>query len=762
MCGIAGTARIDGRDLSGDADTVLSGMAGLLAHRGPDEERLLRDGPVGMVFQRLSLVDLDTGAQPLTTEDGSLVLIANGEVYNHVELAAALPGARLRTRSDCEVLLHLYRERGLRFLDDVRGMFALVLWDRRHRRLILARDRFGIKPLYYARDREHVSFASEIKALFADPTTPRRLDWERALTHQALSSAPAIADPAPTTWFEGVEQVLPGTIVEIDLSGGAFREHRYWELPRAGAAPRGDLSDAEYVRTFGDLLAQSVDDCATADVRIGLFLSGGVDSAAVAALAAGRDIPTFTVLSGSTLVNGDARSANLVARRLGLANHQVVFDAERVPGVEEWKRLLWLSETPQCGPEAFYKYELHRFVKQRHPEVKAMLLGAAADEYAGGYSADYAGGGGWDDFVANLRWMGRNGALRRRPGLAPWWDTQDLALLTDDVLGTYTGDAVGDPYADFVAWKFRDIVQYNCWHEDRTAAGNGVEARVPFLDHRLVELVASIPPDRRRGLLWDKRIIREAVRPLLPASVVDRPKVPFYHGDGVEHTHRVFIRMLAADGAALVEEALAAPTAARFLHAGNVHTMLRQLQLDPRSGHVEFLLRLINLGLLETLTLDPPGPHALAPRAAVAQSLDVADFSREREIAELVAPVRRHVDLDTVVGLHDDAMLVHAPGEGTWFLVVDGSIQFVVDEPNWLGFLRALDGPASVRGVLGIAGLAFDAVRDILDEAVELGVLVAHRPQPDPEPATEPDPEPDTVPAPDLAVTTGSLNGGAR
>ncbi|MYQ90815.1 hypothetical protein GTY20_05400 [Streptomyces sp. SID4946] len=194
MCGIAGIARLGSRTLGAGTDAVLDRLADILDHRGPDEREILRDDAVGLVFTRLALVNPEDGSQPLVSDDGSLVLVANGEVYNHRELAAALPGgARMRTGSDCEVLLHLYRHHGLDFLRDVRGMFALILWDRDRNQLVLARDRFGIKPLYYHRDDARIVLSSEIKGLFADPATPA------ASTGNGLSRPHCWPPPAPST-----------------------------------------------------------------------------------------------------------------------------------------------------------------------------------------------------------------------------------------------------------------------------------------------------------------------------------------------------------------------------------------------------------------------------------------------------------------------------------------------------------------------------------------------------------------------------------
>ncbi|WP_371640718.1 asparagine synthase (glutamine-hydrolyzing) [Streptomyces virginiae] len=727
MCGIAGVARIDGGMLTPAADELLRNLACTLAHRGPDDERLLREDQVGLAFTRLSLVDPVGGGQPLISEDGSVVLIANGEVYNHRELAASLPaGARFKTQSDCEVLLHLYQRDGLNFLNQVNGMFAVVLWDRRRNKLLFCRDRFGIKPLFFHRNRERIVFASEIKALFADTATPRRLDWSGALADYGLSSTPALTHEPINTWFEDVELAPAATVMEIDLADGSTREHRYWSLP--GAAADSDASDEEYVARYRDLLTESVQDCAMADAELGLFLSGGIDSASVAALAGQSGLQTFTALTGATVVNGDAEWGHRAAKMLGVPNEQILFDSERVPGVEEWKSLLWLSETPLCGPEQFYKYELHRHARLKHPEIKGMLLGAAADEFNGGYATEYAGGGGWEDFLANIGGMSRRKALDDRPRLAGWWEVSDLPLLNDAAAYAGRGIEAPDPYDAFIAWKYRSLQQYNVWHEDRTAAGNSVEARVPFLDHRLVELVASIPAARREALLWDKRILRQAMVGILPAELINRPKVPFFHGAGERHTYRTFVRMLTQRDGALLDEALSSERAREFIHQDGIRESLRRLERDPMDGSVEHLLRLVNLGLLERMTMDLPVAPAAAFKAPEPVTFAYSDWDESEDRIREVALWKHPVDLATVYAVRPDTLLVCAPTEpGTWYLLVDGACQFVLDEqeePALVAILRALDGETSLEKLLAVTGRPLAAVRPLLEEVLDLGLVV--------------------------------------
>lgn len=726
MCGLAGMALIGGDRLPGYAQELLERMSGAVAHRGPDGANVLLDGPVALAFRRLALVGAAAGDQPLYSADRSVVLIANGEVYNHAELADR-HGMKLRTTSDCEVLAHLYAVEETRFLDGVNGMFALIIWDRKRNHLVFARDRFGIKPLYYARVGDMVLFASEIKALMEHPQCPRALDWDAALADQMLTSAPHMSHDPVNTWFRGIEIVPAGAVVTVDLATGRTTQRAYWELP--DFAGDCDASDEEFIRAYREILEGSVIDCASADTELGLFLSGGIDSSAVAALATanGRSLHTFSVLSGSTFANGDAEYAHRAARALGVRNHQVLFDLGRAPEPDEWKRLLWLLETPLCGPEQYFKYELHRYAKQARPELRGMLLGQASDEFNGGYSTVIALYEGWPGFDAGVLQLARATVGRNRRDLAGWLSHDDGMLLTDQVLDETGRRLLQDPYSAYVRWKYRDIQQYNCWHEDRTAAGNGVEARVPFLDHRLIELLATIPAKRRPGLLWDKRILRDAVRDMLPAEVADRPKGPFFYGPGERYTYRAFVEMLAKDDCRLLDEALAAPGGREFLRPEAVRAMFRRLAGEAEPADITHLLRLVNLGLLDAMVRSLPRHPVDAPPHEVVGAASVTDWARD---ARLLAGRLREVaepDRDDVVAFAEGVVLVQPVSDPqTLYISVDGEFQYVVeaaDDPGWAAFLRNVDGRRTLDEVLSAGAIGYEVVAPTFREALEARVL---------------------------------------
>lgn len=719
VCGLALVASLNGAPLPSAARPVLEHMVHTIAHRGPDEREYFSSAQAILGFNRLSLVDPNSGSQPIHAPDGSSVLMANGEVYNHRELAATLAsGATMRTRSDCEVLVHLYAEHGRRFLGNVRGMFAIMIVDLRRNKVVLARDRFGIKPLYFHRTSTRIVAASEIKALFCDPDTPRSVDWPAALGSSLLAAAPSITAQPHTTWFTGIETVAPGTVVEIDMRDGSIETHRYWAFPPSSRA--GERDAAEYIAEYRRLLTESVHDCATADAEVGLFLSGGIDSAAVAAIASDvTPVQTFTAVNPGTFANGDAEFSHRIARHLGLANHQVVFDPREIPAPGRWKQVLWQLETPMCGPEAFYKHELHRYAKSVRPDLKAMLLGAASDEFNGGYSRDISADTDWSGFHDALVSMARYGGLLGHPELRSWASFQGTCLLQDATLGLGQ-----DIYQSYLESEHRKIAQYNVWHEDRTAAGSGIEARVPFLDHRLVELVAAIPPALRADLLWDKQILRQAMSGVLPAEFVRRPKVAFFYGVGTAGVYRCFADMLRQDGASLVHEALAQPVASTMLRPDTVLAMLEQSGEAP-TGELELLLRLVNIGLLEAMTADIPPARVDLPAAPLPPRYLAPEWAQAAAALPVRLGLSHSVDPSLPLELRDGVLLADSVSDpGTLLVLVDGVIEFVIDEaPGWAQVLRGIDGKTPLRELLSGADLALADVEEMLAESVREGLV---------------------------------------
>lgn len=717
MCGIAGFARLDGGQLRPGCKEVLESMARALRPRGPDDLQFFWEERAAMSFTRLSLVDPVDGGQPFTSPDGLLTLAANGEIYNSEELRREFPNYDFRSRSDCEVLLPLYERDGLRFLDRVRGMFAIAVVDLRRSCIVLARDRIGLKPMFVWSDGSELLFGSEVKALFQHPACPRKLDWLGALTDQGLSAAPVMPSGPPMNWFLDIEQIEPGTIVTYDLDGGTQKVSRYWSFPKP--IPAEETTPDALIEEFRELLGESVADCLIADAEIGVMLSGGVDSAGVAALSRSAVEHSYTAITASTIANGDSTHARDTATALGLHHHEVGFAVDAHPDPDGWRRLLWLMESPLCGPEQYFKSEIYRVARFRRPELKAMLLGSGADELSGGYSVMLAQGGGWQDFIDNLTDMSRRRALSGPPAaLGAWWNG-GRRLVSDEAVQATSSSCMGDPYEDFMRWKIRDWQQYNFWVEDRTASGNAVEARVPFLDHRLVEILCRVPREYRAQLFWDKQIIRSALRRDLPQEVLARPKIPFYHGSGVKFAELAFAQMLRARGCELLDQALAAPGAGRYLRGDQVRACVDDVVAGTTGTPLELLLRLVNLGLLEEMCASVPDPRTTSDPMPLEFAEGVGDRDRHQMIFG-----KPPVGPETILARGRDVLVL--AGEGESYVAMSGELSFVIDHEDdavWLDVLRRCDGSVSLGSLCRQVGCDIASVRELIEQSLLLGVL---------------------------------------
>jgi asparagine synthase (glutamine-hydrolysing) len=615
MCGIAGYVYLDGRPVLPDADRPLLGRMGeAMAHRGPDDSRVICWNNVGMVFRRLSINDIEGGAQPFDVCNGRISAMTNGEIYNHRDLRKDL-GQRhtLRTTSDCEVLPYLYLDRGLRMFDPVNGMFATALLDRENRRLLLARDRLGEKPLFYCvlPGKRMLVFASELKALFAHPEVPRRFDWRTMLTQGQNIDTSLGERPSG---FVGVERLPAGAILDLSLIEGSFRIHRYWQLPQR--LDTGGSTDAdEYVEQYRALLEDSVRLREIADVGCGLFLSGGIDSSAVAALCARKDaLPTFSIRNASTLA--DANAAARVASHLGMANHQIDFDSTAFrPTPDTWRRVLWSCELADSTAEQLFKYYLHAFAHQRYPNLKVMLLGQGSDEFNGGYMGMVLNRPGpyvaqdWDHMGNTIRERDdihvafTSGLIGRAKGLV------EHGVIRRDFIRALGGRETGSTAWDTYVSLYRGNLDYHLWHEDRTAAAHSIENRVPFLDHRLVEFQAQIPQGLHSSLFTDKRILRLATRDLLPEDVVNRPKGPLFYGSEQHHTFRMMHAMLTSNHGELLDQAIEGSTLTDGpIDAANLRAMASKIARDPSLADLGQLLSIVNMGLLAYMALTSEVP----------------------------------------------------------------------------------------------------------------------------------------------------------
>jgi asparagine synthase (glutamine-hydrolysing) len=534
MCGICG---IMGPERAGpDTPYQVRAMAQRIAHRGPDGEGFW-DTPHGTLgHRRLAIIDVAGGNQPMFNEDDSLTVVLNGEIYNFAELRTELVrlGHRFRTRSDTEVLLHGYEEWGVELLGRLRGMFAFALWDSRRQRLFIARDRLGIKPLYYWLDprTRQLSFASEIKALFANPEVPRTPNRERLPEYLLFRSV-----SGSETLFAGILELEPGSYALLDANG--FALHRYW----APAPPQREISLDSAIEEGRVLIEDAVRSHLVSDVGLGTITSGGLDSSLVSTIAArAMEGPIDTFCLGFTDPALDERPyAREVARRIGARHHETLLTAGIFAA--ELDGLTWMHDEPLSHPNAI---AMHRvFHLARHETgLPVLLSGEGADEVFGGY--------GWYRAAFRrariIRLLGArlSSALLHAVLRGP---ARDLAnpdyLLLANALGR-DSELRGLPAVEAAVLRRRteyetfctgpeDLFRYDqltylqplLQRQDRMSMAVGLEARVPFLDHPLVEWANNLRASVKLGDGKPKRLLRRLADGFLPREIIDRPKVGF-------------------------------------------------------------------------------------------------------------------------------------------------------------------------------------------------------------------------------------------
>src|SRR6185503_6950199 len=564
MCGINGIA-LSSRSSRRLDKELLVRMRDSLVHRGPDDSGLFLEQNVGLGHRRLSIVDVAAGHQPMTNEDGALQITYNGEIYNHSDFRAELEAAGhvYRTRCDTETILHLYEEHGERCVERLRGMFAFAIWDRNKKELFIARDRLGVKPLYYALTSDgSIYFASEIKALLAADAVVPKLNYSALPDYLANH-----ATPGEETLFVGVKRLLPGH--SLLWRDGRITIKKYWDVTFSNSTSN-HRSAREYVAEWLDLFRTAVRLRLMADVPLGMFLSGGIDSSAIAALMStmvDEPIKTFSVAFREREAN-ELGYARLVAEKYKTDHHEVVVSPEDF--FAALPNLIWHEDEPLAHPSSVALYFVSHLAAQN---VKVVLTGEGSDELLAGY-ARY-----WKT-LKNLAWGARyhnvtpglikNGVRKQLSALPDGSRVKQKLLrtfltLSPDIESLYldnfavysrqaqpqllTAEAreqIGpnvDPYrvihemmeqtdAESLLDRllYSDIKTY--LHEllmkqDQMSMATSVESRVPFLDHKLVEFTCSLPERLKLRGGTTKYILREAMKGVLPEAILSRSKMGF-------------------------------------------------------------------------------------------------------------------------------------------------------------------------------------------------------------------------------------------
>jgi asparagine synthase (glutamine-hydrolysing) len=557
MCGICGKLEFDLQARVSPA--LVKVMADTISHRGPDDEGYYVSGSIGLGFRRLSIIDLNTGHQPISNEDGSVWIVFNGEIYNYKELREFLlsQGHVFKTRTDTEVIVHLYEEFAEHCVEKLRGMFAFAIWDDRRKLLFIARDRLGIKPLYYASSSTSLVFASEMKAILADPGVHREL--EPATIDRFLSFN---YTPGEETFFKNIHKLEPAHYMVVRQ--GELRIRRYWDLHFSTELEHPNQKQAE--ERLVNLLEESVRLHMISDVPVGFLLSGGLDSTAMLSLAAGKSvqpISSYTIGFSEPGIEDERPYARLAASRYGVKHYEMTMTSKDF--VDFLPQYVWHMEEGVCEPPAIALYYISKLAKEH---VKVLISGEGGDEAFAGYPN-----------YRNLLWLERlksalgplrgvfSSALGAFNSVARSKKIAKYLPLLDIPLSSYYYSRTASPFSFFnqpanpvyssafasVVDKRKSLsgvqkylqgdlnnlnkmlyVDTKTWlpddlliKADKITMANSVELRVPFLDHKVMEFAASLPANFKVHGFTTKYLAKKALSHRVPQEIINRKKTGF-------------------------------------------------------------------------------------------------------------------------------------------------------------------------------------------------------------------------------------------
>lgn len=625
MCGIYGIASIEGESLP--AVTALGRMGQVLSHRGPDDEGRHQGRGILLGMRRLSIIDLTGGHQPVPNEDETVWAVCNGEIYNFRALRKELEacGHRFRCNSDTEVLVHLYEQDGLEFIKKLQGMFALAIWDEKLRRLVLARDRVGEKPLYIYKDPGRLIFASEIKSILECDNVPRRIKTRALHDYCALGYV-----PAPYTMFEGIEKLHPGQM--LVLENGQITVKPYWELSFDRAVER---SEEEWIEILQQKLLGCVRKQMVSDVPLGAFLSGGIDSSAiVAAMAQSSDRPvnTYSIgFEGPDQFYDELPYARMVAKAYSTNHHEIVVRPDVCKLLPE---LTWHMDEPVADSALITTYLVARLASE---SVTVILSGVGGDELFGGYRRYLSEGIGayyrklpaflrrsWIPFVLAHLPQDRHSAIANYARLASSYvrsSELDPVRRYAEFITVFSPDVRAEllkgqrPHGDFVLDDYAarchaaDDVHRNMYIDIRTSLPEdlllltdkmtmaaSIECRAPFLDYEMIELAATMPAQMKVRGLTLKYLLKKATAKWLPPEIITRQKRGF--GAPVGSWFRNQLQPLIAD--CLSERQV---RSRGFFDPDVVQRIVAEHR-DRKADHTDHVLALISLELWCRIFLD--------------------------------------------------------------------------------------------------------------------------------------------------------------
>jgi asparagine synthase (glutamine-hydrolysing) len=634
MCGLAGVVNLS--DSSPPQRQTLRAMIETLHHRGPDGYGFFEDAQCGLAHARLSIIDLAGGDQPIHNEESNVWVVFNGEIFNFIELRQELQraGHRFATNSDTEVIVHAYEQYGMKFVDHLNGQFAIALWDQSKRRLVLARDRAGIRPLFYTQARGRLYFASEVKALFAVPGIERRANLSAigdVLTYWSTLE--------PDTVFENVFSLPPGCWMTIE--NGRCEIEKYWDWDFPTTQPGRDRPVAAYAEELRELLIDSVRLQLRADVPVGAYLSGGLDSSAIAALTKiyNRErLQTFS-LSFEDAEFDESAYQREMAQQLGAEHTSVVCKTRDIAAA--FPKVIWHTESPIVRTAPAPLMLLSECVRQHG--YKVVLTGEGADEVFGGYDLfkeakirrfwarapqskmrprlldklyPYLRNSPTANRAMTERFYAQGMDRPADPSFAhlPRWSTtrrswqflskEARAELGDRDYVAHFGTRLPKQVADFLPIGRDQYVEAHTLlsgyllnsQGDRVAMANSIEGRVPFLDHRVIEFASRLPPSLKINGLNEKFLLKEAMRGFLPAAITKRTKQPYRAPD----SQSFFIDGTACD---YVDDLLSADRlrSAGYFDAVAVGKLVAKCKAGRASG---FSDNMAFVGILSTMLVD--------------------------------------------------------------------------------------------------------------------------------------------------------------
>ena len=617
MCGICGKLSWDG-----PVDpSLVRQMMDKMIHRGPDDGGIYAEQRIALGHRRLSIIDLSTGKQPISNEDGTVWIVFNGEIYNYLQLRNELlqAGHRFQTQTDTEVIVHLYEQYGEHCVDRLSGMFAFAIWDVRKKRLFLARDRVGIKPLYYSVNENGLVFASEIKALLADPSVKREIDpqtIDKFLTF--------FYTPGPETMFRSIQKLPPGHFLICE--DGKSQLHQYWDLAFVNEARKWSLNDT--TAELAGLLREAVRSHMISDVPVGVLLSGGVDSTGLLSFCAeetNKKVKTFTIGFGGEQFADERTYARLAAQRYGTEHYEMTISP--LDFRDFMPTYVRHMEEPVCEPPAI---ALHYITRLASKHVKVLISGEGGDEAFAGY--EKYRNVVWLERFKQLGWPWTGGAERMLNGLSSIGVSKvaRYAAQMQIPLEEYYYSCSAGPQSPFVRLReelyvpgFRKQIdperslQYlrECFSAvrsqnllnkmlyvdtktwlpddllvkaDKMTMANSVELRVPLLDHKVLEFAASIPTEYKLNGLTTKYILKRALKDRVPEQVIKRKKAGFSVPvqAWISGELRGFSRDVLLDSKTL---------ARGYFMKGAVEKMLNQAEKENKYGKEVFSLLVLEL-----------------------------------------------------------------------------------------------------------------------------------------------------------------------